>query len=87
MIMSYLCITNFVYDYVIYKYEVIIMAKSKSKRKGRKTVAFGTDPDHFKLIEDCMKEFGTSRPDTMRRLMTVLVNEYNGVQLSRTKKE
>ena len=61
------------------------MKKSKSKRKGRKTVAFGVDPDHMILIEKCMKKFGTSRPDTMRRLMTVLVNEYDGVHLSRTK--
>lgn len=62
--------------------------KSKSKRKSkRKLVAFGADVDHITLIEKCMKKFGTSRPDTMRRLMTVLVNEYDGVHLSRTKKK
>ena len=62
------------------------MAKSKSKRKGRKTIAFGADPDHVQLIEKYMKKFGQSRPDTMRRLMTVMVNEYDGIHLSRTKK-
>ena len=60
---------------------------NKSKREWkRKTIAFGADPDHIELINKCMKKFGQSRPETMRRLMTVLVNEYDGVKLSRTKK-
>lgn len=57
-----------------------------AKRKGRKTIAFGADPDHIELIEKYMNKFGQSRPDTMRRLMTVMVNEYDGIHLSRTKK-
>lgn len=60
------------------------MAKLTAKRKGRKTIAFGAEPNHIKLIEKCMKKFGQTRPDTMRRLMTVMVNEYDGIHLSRT---
>ena len=63
------------------------MVKKSKRQWKRKTVAFGADPDQIELIEKCMKKFGTSRPDTMRRLMTVMVNEYDGVHLSRTKKK
>ena len=62
------------------------MAKT-AKRKGRKTIAFGADPDHVQLIEKYMKKFGQSRPDTMGRLMTVMVNEYDGIHLNRIKKK
>jgi hypothetical protein len=65
---------------------VELLAKNKLNRPNRKTVAFGADPDHMKLIEEYMHKFGQTRPATMRRLMTVIVNEYDGVHLSRTKK-
>ena len=57
------------------------------RKRFSKIIAFGADEDHVKLIEKYQKKWNTTRAHTMRFLMTILVNEYDGVKLKRTSKK